>query len=63
MSKNSYLTVSGLIFLVVALGHGFRAAQGLSMNIGSFAVPLWASWVAAVGGLLLCIWAFRSRKA
>ena len=60
MSKN-YILVSGLVFGVVALAQASRALMQLPAQVGSFEVPVWASWVAAVVAGSLCVWAFRSR--
>ena len=60
MSKN-YILVSGLIFGVVALAQASRALMQLPVQVGSFEIPVWASWVAAVVAGSLCVWAFRSR--
>lgn len=60
MSKN-YIIVSGLVFGLVALAQATRAFLTVPVHIGSFEVPVVASWgVAAVTGGL-CIWAFRSK--
>jgi len=60
MSKN-YILVSGLVFGVVALLQASRAAMQLPVHVGSFEIPVWASWVAAVVAGSLCVWAFRSK--
>ena len=61
MSKN-YIVVSGLIFGVVAVGQVLRAAMQVSVSVGGFEIPVWASWVAAVVAGSLCAWAFRSQS-
>ncbi len=38
--------VNTLVFGAVALLHLWRALMGLELNIGSFALPVWASFVA-----------------
>jgi hypothetical protein len=60
MSKN-YIVVSGLAFGVVALAQASRALMRLPVQVGSFEVPVWASWVAAVVAGGLCVWALRSK--
>ena len=60
MSNNS-IVVSGLVFGVVALAQAARALMQLPVHIGSFEVPVLASWVAAVVAGSLCVWAFRSK--
>jgi hypothetical protein len=59
---NNYIVVSGLIFGFVAVAHVVRAFGAVPVQIGSFGVPVWASWVAAVVAGALCTWAFRSKS-
>ena len=60
--SGKYLVVSGAIFGAVALLQAGRALTQLPVRIGSFEVPVWGSWVAAVVAGSLCVWAFRSRN-
>jgi len=60
MSKN-YVLVSGLIFAVVALAQVVRAITQTPVRIGTFDVPVLASWIAAAVAAGLCLWAFKSR--
>jgi hypothetical protein len=53
--------IAGLVFAVVAVAHAYRAALSLPLQVGSAAVPVWASWLAAIVGGLLSVWGFRSR--
>ncbi len=55
-----YTIVSGVVFGVIALVQLVRAVNQWSVQIGSFNVPVWASWIAVVVASSLCIWAFRS---
>jgi hypothetical protein len=61
MHRN-YIVVSGAIFGLVALLQACRALLQLPVRIGTFDVPVYGSWIAAVitGGL--CVWAFRSKS-
>ena len=59
--SSKYIFVSGCIFGVVAVGQALRALNQVPVQIGSFEVPVWASWVAAIVTGSLCVWAFRSR--
>ena len=61
MSKN-YVVVSGLVFGVMALAQVARAIAQVPVLIGSFAVPVFASWIAAAVAAGLCYWAFQSRS-
>ena len=60
MSK-SYTVVSGAIFGFVSLAQVARAITATPIAIGSSAIPVWVSWIAAVVSAALCVWAFRSR--
>ena len=60
MSKN-YIIVSGLVFGLIALGQATRAFLSVPVHVGSFEVPVLASWVAAAVAGGLCAWAFRSK--
>lgn len=53
MTAHSYAQLAGAIFALVALLQVIRAALGWSATIGSFVVPVWASWVAAVVAAVL----------
>jgi hypothetical protein len=59
MGRSGYRTVSGIVFGLIALGHGIRAVMQLPAQLGATSIPIWVSWlaVAVAGGL--CLWAFR----
>ena len=56
---NKYVVVSGAIFGVVAILQAVRAAEQIPVMVGSFSVPVAASWVAALVAAGLSLWAFR----
>ncbi|MBI2143453.1 hypothetical protein HYU20_03900 [Candidatus Woesearchaeota archaeon] len=62
MRHKTFLAVTGVIFLVVAVLHLLRAVLGWSAVIGSFEVPIWLSWVAAVVAAYLAYSALRPVK-
>lgn len=62
MSHRTFLAVSGIIFLVIAVLHLLRAVLGWRAVIGSFEVPIWLSWVAAVVAAYLAYSALRPVK-
>jgi hypothetical protein len=57
-----YRAVSGVIFGIIATIQATRALAQLPFVVGSFELPIWASWLAATitGGL--CIWAYQPPK-
>ena len=48
MDKSKYLLISSCIFGLVAALHLFRVCWGLSVTIGSWTLPIWASVFAFV---------------
>jgi len=61
MSHSAFHRVVGFVFAVVALGHAARAVLALPAQVGSMAIPLWASWAGAAVAGALSVWSFRSR--
>ena len=59
MERSGYRTASGVVFGLIALGHGIRAALQVPAQVGSTSIPIWVSWVAVVVAGALCVWAFR----
>jgi predicted tellurium resistance membrane protein TerC len=48
MDKSKYLLISSCIFGLVAALHLFRVLRSLSLTIGSWTLPIWASVFAFV---------------
>lgn len=48
MSQKSFNQLAGTIFLIVAVVHFFRVINGWEVNIHTFAVPMWLSWVGVI---------------
>jgi hypothetical protein len=62
VNAKPYCTVSALVFTVVAIAHGVRAARGLPLVIGAWQAPVSVSWVAVAVAGLLAIWGLRSAR-
>ena len=60
--SNKYVVVSGAVFALVAILQAVRAAEQIPVTLGSFSVPVAASWVAALVAGCLSLWAFRSKS-
>lgn len=58
---NKYAVVSGAIFGLVAVLHLARALNHWPVLVGTFEIPVWASWIGMVVAGGLCAWAFRSQ--
>ena len=55
----SYVVVSGLVFDAVTALQVARLLLRWPVVIAGFAVPLWASAIAAVVAAILAVWAMR----
>ena len=62
LKKETYIQVSGLIFLAVAVLHGLRAINQWDLVYNEWMVPLWLSWVVVVVLLYLAYSAFHLKK-
>ena len=60
-STGRFLLISGIFFCLVSLIHLIRAVSGWPFIIGSWSVPMWASWAAFLFTGGLSAWAFRLR--
>jgi hypothetical protein len=60
MQGSGYRTISGMVFGLIAIGQGIRAAMQVPVQVGATSIPVWVSWVAVVVAGSLCVWAFRS---
>jgi len=60
--SNRYVVISGAVFALVAILQAVRAAEQIPVTLGSFSVPVAASWVAALVAGCLSLWAFRSKS-
>jgi len=59
MNARTYLMISGVIFGLVAILHLIRVINGWAFLVGSWSVPMWASWLGTAVPAVLCLWAFR----
>jgi hypothetical protein len=58
MSTKIYLTVTGIIFAIVAILHLLRLIYLWPVQIGTFILPIWLSCAALLVTSVLFIWAF-----
>ena len=59
---NKYFVASGTVFGLIAILQAVRAAGQIPVTVGSFSVPVAASWIAAIVAAGLSLWAFRSKS-
>lgn len=62
MSQRSFARLAALIFALQAGAHLVRAALGTPATLGSFAVPVWFSYVAVALLGVLAVAGFRSAR-
>ena len=62
MSPRIYFTVSATIFGVVAVAHAVRVVLHAPVHIGVAAIPMWVSWIGALGAGALSICGFLARR-
>ena len=60
-STHSYTRISALVFTIVALLQGWRAASGFDVVIGGWTLPIAASWAACIVAAALAVWGWRAR--
>lgn len=60
MERSGYRTISGIVFGLIAIGQGIRAARQMPVRVGRTSIPVWPSWVAVLVAGSLCACAFRS---
>jgi hypothetical protein len=59
MKAANYCVVSGIFFALVCLAHALRIVGDYPVQVDEYAVPMSASWIAAVVTACLAYWAFR----
>jgi hypothetical protein len=58
MATKTYLSVTGIIFVIVAVLHLLRLIYQWPAQVGTFGVPLWMSCAALLVASILFVWAF-----
>lgn len=61
-NHRGYFIASAAVFAIVAALHAWRALAGTPIEIGGYALPVAASWIAAVGTAALAIWGLRASR-
>ena len=56
MSSKTYVAISALIFVLVALAHIARLVQQWPVSLGPIDVPMSVSWIGFVVAAVLEIW-------
>ncbi|MEK6928826.1 MAG: hypothetical protein AABW65_02645 [Nanoarchaeota archaeon] len=62
LTREQYRVTSGIIFLIIAILHLWRAVAGLEAVINGIAVPIWFSWILFIVSGYLAYSAFKLKK-
>ena len=62
MGNKTYTTVTATLFSLIALVQFWRAATALPVQVGTWALPVTASWIAGTVATVLAFWGWRSRR-
>jgi hypothetical protein len=55
--------IACVFLLIVALAHLLRLVLGVAVTVGTFAVPMWMSFVATLFPAALALWIWREHRA
>ena len=61
LNRNTYMTVTGTLFLVVAIVHLLRIILGWPVEVGGLSIPFWTSWLAVLAAGALSYFGFRQK--
>ena len=59
MSQKTFNLITGILFAVIVVVHALRLTMGWSLIIGSWAAPIWLSWIGCVVAAALSYSGFR----
>lgn len=61
--KTAALTVSGIIYLIMAIAHFYRLNKDLPISIEGYSIPIHWSLYGGIIALILAIWMFVAAKS
>jgi len=59
IKQGTYNNITGIVFSIIAVLHILRLVYSWDAQIGTFAVPIWLSWVALIASGFLAYSAFK----
>jgi len=62
MTKNNFIYLVSVVFLIVGIMHGLRVLNGWEVQIANFAIPVWASYLGVIVAFFLAFQGFRLAK-
>lgn len=57
--RKPFTMIGSLVFLLVGIVHAVRVVYGAQIMIGDAVIPLWASYVGTIIGILLGVMLWR----
>ena len=61
--KTVALTVSGIIYVIVAIAHFYRFHKAMPITLGDYSVSMNLSLYAGIVAVILAIWMFVAAKS
>jgi hypothetical protein len=61
LNRQTYMTVTATLFLVVAIVHLLRIIFGWQVEIGGLSIPFWVSWLGVLAAGALAYLGFTQR--
>lgn len=61
--KTAALTVSGIIYLIVAIAHFYRLNKDFPITVGDYSIPVHWSLYGGIVAIILAIWMFLAAKS
>jgi hypothetical protein len=62
VNRNTYLTVTATLFLIVAIVHLLRIILGWPVEVGGLSIPFWLSWLAVLAAGALAYFGFTQKR-
>ena len=62
MNRNTYMTVTATLFLIVAIMHLLRIIFGWQVEIGGLSIPFWVSWLGVLVPGALAYFGFTQNR-
>ncbi len=62
MNQKTFLSLTGIIFLVIAVSHLLRVVLGWHAIVAGWAVPMWFSYIGVVVAGYLAFQAFNQSR-
>jgi uncharacterized membrane protein YhaH (DUF805 family) len=62
LSRETYMTVTATLFLVMAIVHLLRIIFGWQAEIGGLSIPVWVSWLGVLVAGALAYFGFTLKR-